>query len=456
MKITRILFSKNLNLAKYDALENQALLLGKLRSEIWQRFGSVSGTGVSDREIRNQWMSEKRNFSPLSVNAWKETLRDSIADIRANRESTKAKARQAIRRHTSDKEEQKRLYILLKYDKWTEEKYLTRIMRKYWSRGHNHTYNQIIIRSDDYTTFIRNNQAWISVPSLIKGKRISIPMSSNIEPVGTLRLILRNNQAEIHYSVDAEIQKDCGDKIIGVDKGFTESLVDSDGIHYGEGLGKLISDESDYLKKKNKNRNKLYRIAKKSKPDKKTRIEKNNLGIKKKEARAEKKHKEIRTLVFTETHRLVDKAAVLIAEDLTSPICKKSFGKNMNRKLSAWTKGVIAESLNTVSQRRSSSLHLINPAYTSQIDNRTGCFTGKRKGDLFYCEDGVVLQADENAAKNILARFYDSEISLWTDYKTVKSILLKRTDSYRLGLLNLDSSCKPSSGLSTESELPFD
>ena len=104
-------------------------------------------------------------------------------------------------------------------------------------------------------------------------------------------------------------------------------------------------------------------------------------------------------------------------------------------------KGVIAESLQSISQRRSSSLHLVNPAYTSQIDHLTGCFTGKRKGDHFYCENGVVYQADENAAINVKARLHDPEIGLWTNYKKVKSILLERTNSYRLGLLNLDSSC---------------
>jgi len=72
------------------------------------------------------------------------------------------------------------------------------------------------------------------------------------------------------------------------------------------------------------------------------------------------------------------------------------------------------ELVNNLSRRRSSSVHFVSCAFTSQIDHRTGCFTGKRKGDRFYCEDGVVLQADENAAKNVLARYYDTEIDRWT------------------------------------------
>jgi len=87
------------------------------------------------------------------------------------------------------------------------------------------------------------------------------------------------------------------------------------------------------------------------------------------------------------------------------------------------------------------------------MDSRYGILKGKRSGDSFYCFDGVVLQADENAAQNVLARLHDSEIDRWTPFQKVKSILLERTERLRLGLLNQDSSCI-SKELSTESELP--
>jgi hypothetical protein len=58
----------------------------------------------------------------------------------------------------------------------------------------------------------------------------------------------------------------------------------------------------------------------------------------------------------------VNKAAVSAAEDLTAPMAGKSFGKHVNRRLLAWTKGVIAEALNGVSSRRSSTIILVNLA----------------------------------------------------------------------------------------------
>ena len=67
------------------------------------------------------------------------------------------------------------------------------------------------------------------------------------------------------------------------------------------------------------------------------------------------------------------------------------------------------------------------------------------------CFDGVVLQADENAARNVLAKLFDLEIDRWIPFKKVNSILLKRTERLRLGPLNQDSSCNLFE-LSTESE----
>ena len=131
----------------------------------------------------------------------------------------------------------------------------------------------------------------------------------------------------------------------------------------------------------------------------------------------DKSHARIRDVVFQSVHAVVDKAAVIAAEDLTAPMAGKSFGKNVNRRLAAWTKGVIAEALDSVSSRRGSAVVLVNPAYTSQIDSRTGCLDGKRQGDRFYCSDGVVLQADQNAARNVLARLSDPEIERFMPYR---------------------------------------
>lgn len=451
MRVTRIAYSKNLNHKKYMELETQAKLLGQFRSEVWQKYGSLAGVKLKDREIRDQFLKQDKKF-PVSANAWKETLRDAIADIKANREAAKVKARRAIFRHTNDKEEQKRLFQLLQNENWTEDPYLRRIMRKACSRGHNHTHNQIIVRSDDYNIFATKDKIWIKIPSLNKGKRLAIPLNTTVAPKGTLRLILKDNKVEIHYSIEVPKTQDCGENILGIDKGFTEVLVDSDGEHHGEKLGEKLSSESNILKLKYQQRNKLRALAN-SKPHKKKRILRNNLGRKKLDRRQAKTKAQVKDVVYKAVHKVVDKAKTIAAEDLTAPMCVRKFGKDVNRRLSSWTKGVIAEALKLVSQRRGSTLHLVNAAYTSQMDSRNGALLGQRKGDSFYCLDGEILHADVNAARNILARLFDSEIDRWTSHLKVKSILLERTERLRLGLLNQDSSCSDIL-LSTESEMP--
>jgi len=451
MKVTRIVLSKNLNQGKYKQLEEQAKRLGYVRSEVWHRYGSINGAPLkSDRIIRDQWLKEKRFFL-VSANAWKETLRDSFGDIKANRESAKEKVRKILYQ-LPDEKERIEYYKELKSDNWTSNNYLRRLMRKYWKHGRNHTNNQIIVRCDNYKTFQKSGRAWLKIPSLEKGKRIAIPLNTTVEPSGTLRLILIDGEIEVHYTIDMVETKDCGLATIGIDKGYTEVFVDSDGEYYGEGLGQLLTGHSDKLKKKYQARNKLRAILAK-KPHKKLNIIKNNLGRKKLKHQNGQIQSQIKDTIYQATHKLVKKAEIIAAEDLTSPIVSKKFGKNVTRRLSAWTKGVIANALDTVSRRRGSSVIFVNSAYTSQMDSRYGILKGNRCGDSFHCFDGVVLQADKNAARNVLARLHDSEIDRWMPLKKVKSILLERTQRHRLGLLNQDSSCNPS-GLSTESELP--
>ena len=73
MKLTRIHHCKNLNREKYKQLEKQAALLGRVRSEVWRKYGAVAGLNMGDRAIRDSWMNEGREFN-VSANAWKETL----------------------------------------------------------------------------------------------------------------------------------------------------------------------------------------------------------------------------------------------------------------------------------------------------------------------------------------------------------------------------------------------
>jgi len=129
-----------LNKSKYEQLEKQATLLGAIRSKVWREYGSINGVGFRDREIRDLWLKQGVDFKVLA-NPWKETLRDTVSNIKAYREAAKEKVKKAIRERTCCKKELKRLYTLLKCDKWMEDNFLHRQMRKHFKHGVNHTHN---------------------------------------------------------------------------------------------------------------------------------------------------------------------------------------------------------------------------------------------------------------------------------------------------------------------------
>jgi transposase len=326
-------------------------------------------------------------------------------------------------------------------------------MRKHFKHGQTSVANQIVLDVQGYKAFEMSGRVWIEVTRLVPRKRIAIPLKATVAPTGTIRLILRNDRVEVHYAVEeagSTVTRPGGDEVVGVDKGYTEVFTDSEGQAHGEGLGELLSQESDALKAKYQRRNKLRSIAKK-KPHKAAKIKAHNLGRKKLDRRKRRHQRRVRDKVYKATHAIGDKAETVAAEALTTPIKGKSSGKNQNRRLSGWVKGLRAEALQQLTRRRGSALALVNAAYTSQIDSRHGLPLGERHGDRFYCFDGVVLDADCNAARNILARLTDPDIGLYTPYKQVKAILLERL---RLAQPRLQLQQTQVDLLSTESELP--
>ncbi|UOR87939.1 transposase [Helicobacter pylori] len=404
MLVTRILYAKRINKGKLKALKEQAHILGELRSAIWQEYGGLKCLKTSDRKIRDLWIKEKRTFKVL-VNAWKETLRDSINNIKLYLEAAKTSIKKDIFRHYKTKEEQKEAFTKLKKDEWLEDSFLHRKMRKAFKHGKNSVFNRIIVRSDDYKVFELNNQCWLSIPSLIKNKRIKIPLNTTMEykPSGALRLIVKNNVVEVHSSYEKRTNRTCGNGIIGIDKGYSEVFATSSNEFLGNGLGKILTQYSDKLKAKYQRRNKLLALVKKyqktNKSKKANRIEQNNLGKIKQNKENHRIKQQLKTLIYNACHQVIDRAKVVVCEDLKANFSKNTgYGKNTNRRLNSWVKGLIEYALKSVAECRGSALHLVNPAYTSQCDSFcNNLLLGCRKGNDFYPYNGGKIQADYNA-----------------------------------------------------------
>ena len=261
---------------------------------------------------------------------------------------------------------------------------------------------------------------------------VTTSSGKNVDLKGSnLRIIVKDGFTEIHYATDKTEGRGCGEQVVGVDKGYSEAFTDSDGRAHGPSFGATLTQYSDKAATTGKSRNKLHALEKAHRKAgrlvKADRIKMHNLGRKKIDARKERAQQQLRTIAFQSVHTLVDKAAVVVSEDLTSPIAKKQPWKRFNRRMSSWAKGTLAEALDSVCTQRNAKHVLVNAAYTSQMDSTNGLLKGKRVGDKFYREDGDVLQADHNAALNVLARLGDSEISRFTPYREVRQILLARS-----------------------------
>lgn len=233
-KVTRIAHSLRLTDKKYAQLNEMAMRLGNLRSQVWQDFGSINAIGIDFLKLRNQWVSEKRDLG-VPANMWKETLDDTLSNIAAYLAAAKEKVERSIYRSfpgKDNKELRDKLKKLLKGNDWVFDKWLCTKVRKYWVRGHNHTYNQINVRSDDFSLVKTKSEVTtcLKFSSLTKGKRIAIPLTGNPKiPQCNLRIILHgNNTISVHYAVnEMTYHKPCGTQILGGDKGFTEVMVTS-------------------------------------------------------------------------------------------------------------------------------------------------------------------------------------------------------------------------------------
>ena len=465
-KVTRLLHSQGLNRDKYDRLTRIAVLCGQVRADAWQRCSGVSTVLQSPYDIRDAWMAEGYDWHGLPARLGKATLSDALGDIAASREAAKVPVKKAIRHRTrGDKAERERLYSLLKRNRWTEDPFLHRQMRKQWHGGKSHVTNQIVADSGSYTTKVWNGRAWVYLQGMERGQRIAIPLKGTHLPSGTLRILLQpNGQVAVHYAVDeTEVcsTRPCGDATVGVDKGYTEAYTDNDGERHGKGLGDLLAAESDHQKVKGQHRNQLRDIEQKHEAKghhrKADNIRRHNLGRNKWNQRKRQHKKRARNLLCQAAHAVVDKADTIACEDLTAHMKSARYRhRDTNRRLNGWVKGVMADTLTSISRRRGSVPALVNPAYTSQTDSRTGLLQGRRQGDRFHCIDGAVLDADTNAACNILARLYDDEITLYTPFREVKALLVERTRlSVGTAPPGLELRGPATTPPSTESELPM-
>ncbi len=420
-----------------EYLEGICRTLGFVRADIWRRFGALGTVGKSANDVRKE-ISAAGLYANLPVDGTirNETTKDIVNDVLRYKAAAMQKVRKAIAARTPDEAERKRLYALLRKDQWLTDNFLHREMRKHFQHGKSQVANQFVVRSDKYSTEIVDGRLVIVIHIARKyGEALRFTTTSsgkNVRLSGcNLRIVVKEGFTEIHYAATKDGGRPCGNQMLGIDKGYSEAFTDSDGMAHGKAFGQVLTEYSDKTSATGKARNKLHALGKKHREAGRTakadHIRFCNLGRIKIDARKERTRKQLRTIAYQSAQSIVDKAAVVISEDLTAPIAKKQAWKQYNRRMGAWAKAVLAEALDSVCMQRQAEHCLVNAAYPSQMDSTTGLLEGKRVGDRFYRANGDVLQADHNAALNVLARYVDTGITRFTPYQEVRRLLLARS-----------------------------
>lgn len=429
--VSRDLYSLPLSKRKYESLLELARRLGVLRTEFRHRFGGIPKK-LNDRKIRDEYIASGREFN-VPARIWKETLRDTLDDLNAYNEAGFTKVIKKLYSKFG-KQEAVSLSKTIKNGEYLNDRYVHRLIRKKIKRSYNSCRNQIVLDNCTYTAFIKDDKAFIKICSLDKGKRIVIPLKTNRIPSGTIRLVVNHksrtlrviNSVKVYY--DEQSTKELG--IVGIDKGYSEVLTDNLGNRYGKTLGIKLSELSEYVTNKYRGRNRmsaLYNLSIERGNFKKAKnILKNNLGTKKVSKCKNVLKNEIKREINLASKEICSKAEEITLEDLSHSFSYDK-GAKSNRNLSQWTRGLIDKALNKYAKRYGVPLFYVNAAYTSQTDCVDYSLSGVRQGDKFYRENGEVLDADVNAANNILTRRYDGEITLYHSPKKVKEILSRRS-----------------------------
>ena len=310
----------------------------------------------------------------------------------------------------------------------------------------------------------------LHIMSSKRGKQLSFMLKGQFcyRKNGDIQIILNRDakRLEIHKAIEAKAKDEkTGKSAVGVDKGIATLLSCSSDKEYSERFGELVNAEAERINKRNTERNKyiqqkkklvqrikvlddvLNRIKtgripliqeKKGLERQVKHLEEHHLGKRK----YNRQHQKAVARMETEINRSIrqmlkeEKPDVLVKEDLSftreKTDRKKGHNKQLakiNRKFSSWTKGTLDERIEYICETQGIKTVNVNPAYTSQFCPICGAPLGERTGahhEVAHCPNCGEMNANTSAAKVILQRWKDEEISIYTKYTDVKEIMLKR------------------------------
>ena len=329
-----------------------------------------------------------------------------------------------------------RLFELLHVDP-TQDKWLHRKFRAQYQRGHTFVRHQIVYQSQGYTCKrINRHCVELQIQGLERGNKITMMLRCRHIIKGQIRVIRTGlGLLEIHCLRQRTLVLPQGQPTqkLGIDKGYTEGFYTSEKQVIAPGLGELMTKKTERITKTNRNRYRIRAFAQNiapHDPSRAARILENNLSHKVKSRKLQREKETIKNFIRFDLRRVITSPVEIICEDLTKPIRGNKQAKRINRLLNQWMKGELQTSLEKISLETGSTISVVNPAYTSQVDHLTETLLGRRSGDRFIRYTGDVIQADWNAAINVRLREQDNQITRYMRSSEVEAILVGRTVQY--------------------------
>ena len=439
-----------------EILERTGKIFRNCRNYFFSRFYGIRSIArlENGRKLRDSLTKQKlTNIAKIPARYWKIALFHVLGNLKTLLENVKLKIRKASY-NNSNLSDADRHYInnILKYerhlsnvlnfkklDKYIYEKHnvnfkrLNSLIRRYYRRyrgeiPYSHKTNFLLLDAEMY----RYEKGMIAISTANKGRRLPVKLKD--EQIFKGNLVLKWDTRLIVYgTAKTEIKSNSNpENVVAIDKGRRKLVTSTSGNSYGSGYSDLTSGLIEKQERKMKERQfywNLYRkFLKSEKTLKAENVLANNLGKKKFNKFSERIREKSRSYI---NHKLdlffeAEKPTEIIKEDLTwENLNGKSRGKDFNRIINRWEKGYLNRQIEWKSEQRGIKVTNVNPAYTSQICHICDNF-GNRDGETFACPHcGNKMDADVNAAHNIMKRKQIKEINIYTSGSKVKEHYLK-------------------------------
>ncbi len=323
-----------------EKAREMAARAGKLRSDIWNKYGSLQCWGISHQKLYKEFQkTNPPQMYQLDQKQWQKTFERVINEIHAAQEAAKTAVIKKIYRTFKPEKDQrgkvventsfrKELCQSLNSLQWMDYPLLHRWIRSAYHRGHSWVNNQICVGISNGAVVKRVSRNVVSVtisgdcegarsggvlkdtPSdketspgshrrISKGKYEKLTLLFKVgrtTPTGLFQIIFDDVTGEVrlHFPKIVQRKKATGQGKSGLDKGFTEAFTDSNGVVYGDKIGEVMTNSVAKRHSRGRGRNQLYQIALKKN---KKHIFRCNLSKKRHQRRENRKRATLNSMV---------------------------------------------------------------------------------------------------------------------------------------------------------------